>query len=269
MPIMQQQSHNPTLKSGLLSQFPAQPAGQTMTLQGALNKVLISLVLVVISALYTWNRYVGALNLYLTHNPGQPIAQAVAQAMAATSVYLWVGLIAGLILALATSFKPMWAPVTAPLYAIAEGLFLGAMSAMFNASYPGIVIQAVLLTFAVMAVMWFLYRSGLIRVTNKLRTGIMAATGGVFLFYLVTWIVGFFGVSTQNLFFGSQISIVISLVIVAIAAFNLLLDFDLIAKGAQSGWPHYMEWYSAFALTVTLVWLYLELLALLANLNSR
>ncbi|EQD30471.1 membrane protein containing DUF1112 [mine drainage metagenome] len=259
MPIMQQQSHNPTLRSGLISQFPATPAGQTMTLHGALNKVLISLVLVVVSALYTWNQYVTVLNQ--TQNP--------AHAMAATSMYLWIGLIAGLILAIATAFKPMWAAVTAPLYAIAEGLFLGSMSAMFNASYPGIVIQAISLTFAVMAVMWFLYQSGLIRVTNKLRMGIMAATGGVFLFYLVTWIVGFFGVSTENLFFGSQISIVISLVIVAIAAFNLLLDFDLIARGAQSGWPHYMEWYSAFALTVTLVWLYLELLTLLANLNSR
>ena len=115
MPIMQQQSHNPTLRNGLLSQFPATPAGQTMTLHGALNKVLISLVLVVVSALFTWNRYVEVLNL--THNP--------AQAMAATSLYLWIGLIAGLILAIATSFKPMWASVTAPLYAIAEGLFLG------------------------------------------------------------------------------------------------------------------------------------------------
>lgn len=256
---MQQQSHNPTLRSGLLSQFPAVPAGQAMTLRGALNKVLISLALVMISSLYTWNRYVTVYNV--THNP--------AQAMAATSTFLWVGIIAGLVLALATTFKPMWAGVTAPLYAIAEGLFLGSMSAMFNASYPGIVIQAVALTFAVMAVMWFLYQSGLIRVTNKLRMGIMAATGGVFLFYLVTWVVGFFGVSTQSLFFGSQISIVISLVIVAIAAFNLLLDFDLIAQGAKSGWPHYMEWYSAFALTVTLVWLYIEILSLLANLNSR
>jgi uncharacterized YccA/Bax inhibitor family protein len=259
MPIMQQ-SGNPVLKNSLLSQFPAEHGvGQTMTLRGAMNKVLTCLVLVVVSALFTWNQYISVLNA--THNP--------AAAMSATSLYLWVGLIAGLILALATSFKPMWSPVTAPLYAVAEGLFLGSISAMFNTTYPGIVIQAVLLTFAVMLVMWFLYRSGIIRVTNKLRTGIMAATGGVFLFYMVTMVVGFFGVHTGNLFYGSKLSIGISLVIVAIAAFNLLLDFDLIYRGANSGWPHYMEWYSAFALTVTLVWLYLELLRLLANLNSR
>jgi uncharacterized YccA/Bax inhibitor family protein len=120
-----------------------------------------------------------------------------------------------------------------------------------------------------MAVMLFLYRSGIIKVTPRLTAGIMAATGGVFVFYLVTWVLPFFGVSTNALFFGTQLSIVISLVIVAIAAFNLLLDFETIRRGSQEGWPEYMEWYSAFALTVTLVWLYLEILRLMANLRSQ
>lgn len=262
---MPQQSGNPALKPGLLANFPATTDGKVMTLNGTLNKVAISLALVVLSALYTWNRYVSAYDLEKGIHP----LHALQLASSAVGVYILVGVIAGLVLAIATAFKPVWSPVTAPLYAIAEGLFLGGVSAEFNASYPGVVIQAILLTFAVMAIMLFLYRSGIIKVTPRLTAGIVAATGGVFLFYLVTWILSFFGVNTNQLFFGTQLSIVISLVIVAIAAFNLLLDFEVIRRGSSEGWPSYMEWYSAFALTVTLVWLYLEILRLMANLRNQ
>jgi uncharacterized YccA/Bax inhibitor family protein len=262
---MPQQSGNPTLNPRLLSNFPASQTGRVMTLGGTMNKVAISLALVVLSALFTWNRYVAAYDAARVVNP----LHAAQVGAAAVGVFILVGVIAGLVIALATAFKPTWSPITAPLYALCEGLFLGGVSAIFNASYPGVVIQAVLLTFAVMAVMLFLYRSGIIKVTPRLTAGIVAATGGVMLFYLVTWILSFVGVSTNALFFGTQLSIVISLVIVAIAAFNLLLDFETIRRGTEQGWPEYMEWYSAFALTVTLVWLYLEILNLMANLRSR
>jgi uncharacterized YccA/Bax inhibitor family protein len=262
---MPQQSGNPTLNPRLLANFPASETGRVMTLGGTLNKIAVSLALVVLASLFTWNRYVTAYDAARVANP----LHAGQAGAAAVSGFILAGVIVGLVLALVTAFKPKWSPITAPLYALAEGLFLGGVSAIFNTSYPGVVIQAVLLTFAVMAVMLFLYRSGIIKVTPRLTAGIVAATGGVFLFYLVTWVLSFFGVNSNALFFGTQLSIVISLVIVAIAAFNLLLDFETIRQGSAQGWPEYMEWYSAFALTVTLVWLYLEILRLMANLRSQ
>ena len=193
----------------------------------------------------------------------------------------WVlgGLIVGLILAVITIFKPKASPVTAPLYAAAEGLFLGAVSAMYEASFgsaegtdpmfSGIVIQAVALTMAVTLVMLALYGTRVIRVTAKLQAGIIAATGAVCLVYLAAIAMRFFGMQMPFLHDTGPIGIGISLVIVGIAAFNLLLDFDLIEKGVQGRAPKYMEWYAGFALLVTLVWLYLEILRLLSKLRSR
>lgn len=197
----------------------------------------------------------------------------------------WIlgGAIGGLVLALITIFKPVASPFTAPLYALFEGLFLGAVSAMYEAMYgagattasgaaspfSGIVVQAAGLTICVLGVMLVLYMTRIIRVTAKLRAGIIAATGAVFVFYMVSIVLSLFGVSTPFLHSPSPLSIGISLVIVGIAAFNLLLDFDLIERGVQRRAPKYMEWYAGFALLVTLVWLYLEILRLLSKLRSR
>jgi uncharacterized YccA/Bax inhibitor family protein len=152
---------------------------------------------------------------------------------------------------------------------VAEGLFIGALSAIIEMRYPGIVIQAVGLTFGTMAAMLLAYRSGLIRATEKFKLGVVAATGGILLLYLANFVMGFFGPSMGFINGSSGLGIAFSGVVVVIAALNLILDFDLIETGAQSGAPKYMEWYGAFALVVTLVWLYLEMLRLLSKLQSR
>lgn len=224
--------------------------GKPMTVGGTINKTFILLLLVLAPAMYTWNQ------LYSTGSY-QEVAPFVIS-----------GLIGGLIAAIVTIVKPNWAGITAPIYAVFEGLFLGAISAMFNIAYPGIAIQAVGLTFGVLGVMLVMYKTGLIKVTQKLRTGIIAATATVALFYLVIIIMGFFGGDTSFYMGNSLLSIGISLVIVGIAAFNLLLDFDFIEQGAKMGAPKYMEWYGAFGLMVTLIWLYLEILRLLSKLRD-
>jgi uncharacterized YccA/Bax inhibitor family protein len=247
------QSSNPALRAMAKNGFPRAAAGEApMTVGGTVNRTIAMIALVVIGAAWTWSRYSAAL------------PAGAGAASEAVSGYLIGGIVIGLILALATVFKPTWARFTAPVYALAEGLFLGAVSAMLNVRYPGIVLEAVGLTFAVMVGMLALYRSGLIKVTPRLRRGIFAATFGVLLFYGATWLAGFLGADTTMLFGHTKLSIILSLVIVAIAAFNLVLDFDFIDRGAAAGLPRHMEWYGAFALTVTLVWLYLEILRLLA-----
>jgi uncharacterized YccA/Bax inhibitor family protein len=159
--------------------------------------------------------------------------------------------------------------MTAPIYAVFEGLFLGAISAMFEAMYPGLVMRAVSLTFGVFFIMLLLYRSGTIRATQKFRTVILAATGGIALVYFVSFIAGMFGVNFGFMTGNSMMSIGFSLVVVVIAALNLILDFDMITRGADAMAPKYMEWYGAFGLMVTLIWLYLELLRLLSKIASR
>lgn len=224
---------------------------QVMTLNGTIHRTGLLLVLVMIGAMFSWSQF---------HGP----------ASAATIAPLaFGGAIVGLILGLVTSFKQTWAPITAPMYALAEGVFIGALSAIFEMRYPGIVIQAVGLTFGTMAAMLLAYRSGLIRPTEKFKLGIVAATGGVMLLYLANMVMGFFGHSMGFINGHSGIGIAFSLLVVAIAALNLILDFDLIETGVQQRAPKYMEWYGAFALVVTLVWLYLELLRLLSKTQSR
>jgi len=168
-----------------------------------------------------------------------------------------------------TIFKPAWAPVTSPIYAALEGLALGALSAIFEARYPGIVIQAVGLTFGTLVALLVVYRSGLIPVTENFKLGVVAATGGIAFVYLIGFVMSFFGASIPLIHGSSAIGIAFSLLVVGVAALNLVLDFDFIEQGAERRVPKYMEWYAAFGLLVTLVWLYLELLRLLAKLQDR
>ena len=237
---------NPALRAKAF-QNPIAIAGERMTVNGTIGKSLILLVLVMLTAAWCWSR------LYVTHDS------------AAVMPYVMGGVIGGLIFGIATAFKPNWAMITAPLYAICEGFVVGGVSAIFNIQYPGIVIQAVALTLAVALGMLVLYRTGVIKATPWLYKMVGAATLGIVIFYALTWLVSMFHVDTSMLFGHSGLSIGISLFIVAVAAFNLVLDFDMISKQAAAGAPRYMEWYGAFALMVTLIWLYLEILRLLGN----
>ena len=225
--------------------------GESMTVSGAVNKTGILMVLCVASAAWTWNRF------FATGDPSS------------IAGLLGVGAIGGLVLAIVTIFKKEWAGITSPLYALAEGLVLGGISAMFELRYHGIAIQAVMLTFGTLVAMLLVYRTGLIKVTEKFRIGVVAATGGIALFYLAQFILGFFGITFHTVNSASPIGIGFSLLVVGIAALNLVLDFDLIEQGARYNAPKYMEWYCAFALLVTLVWLYLEMLRLLAKFQRR
>jgi uncharacterized YccA/Bax inhibitor family protein len=239
---------NPTLSPRTFNQ-PVAAGEQRMTIQGAVNKSGILLALAILSAAFTWNRF--------SVNPESAMPLVI------------VGAIGGLIVALVTCFKKEWSPVTAPIYALLEGLVLGGISAVFDAKWNGIALQASMLTFGTLFAMLAAYRSGLIRATEKFKTGVIAATGGIFLMYFVSWILGMFGVNMSFLYGNGMLSIGISVFVVVIAALNLVLDFDVIEQGAQLGAPKYLEWYAGFGLLVTLVWLYLEILRLLAKLNSR
>jgi uncharacterized YccA/Bax inhibitor family protein len=216
------------------------------------------LLIVVFAATFTWRKFFGAID---PANPG----------VLPSGIMVWtmVGAIGGFITAIITTFSPRRAAMTAPIYAVFEGLFLGAVSAMFEARFPGLVMRAVSLTFGVFFIMLLLYRSGTIRASEKFRAIIFAATGGIALVYLGSVIAGLFGVNVSFLHDSSPLSIGISLFIVAIAALNLILDFDMIERGAQARAPKHMEWYGAFGLMVTLIWLYLEMLRLLSKLASR
>lgn len=240
-------SGNPVLKEGTFTR--TLPGEGTMTLQGAVNKTVVLLALVVIGAAWTWNLY---------FQQGPQVVQP----------WMMGGLIGGLIVALVCAFKATWAPFLAPAYAALEGLAIGGISAMFEVRFPGIVIQAVGLTFGTLFALLLVYKSGLIKVTQNFRIGLMAATGGVFLVYMVSFIGGFFGWQMPYIHESGLIGIGFSLVVVTIAALNLVLDFDFIERGDGKA-PKYMEWYAAFGLIVTLVWLYLELLRLLAKIRGR
>lgn len=248
---------NPAL-SGDAFRTGAATYGESMTISGAVNKTGILLLCCVAMAAWTWNRFFSALD------GASPEA-----AMQAVAPMLVVGGIGGFILALVTIFKKEWAPVTAPIYALLEGLLLGGVSAMIDMRFHGIAIQAVALTFGTLVAMLLAYRTGLIKVTDKLRLGIVAATGGIAVFYFLQIILGFFGVHFTTINGSGPIGIGFSLIVVAVAALNLVLDFDLIENGARMGAPKYMEWYSAFALMITLIWLYFEILRLLSKFRER
>jgi len=246
-------SHNPALRDKVFQNLPA--TAEPMTLNGTLTRAGLLLVLMLITGAWTWHHFMLA-----------SAAGGIPAGVQAMQPFMWGGLIVGLIFAIASAFKPNWSSFTAPVYALAEGTFLGAISALFEVQYHGIVLQALMASIGVLVVMLFLYRSGIIKVTQKFRMGVMAATGGILLLYLVSWgLSAFTSVNTSSLFAGGTLSILISVFVVCIAALNLVLDFDLIERATAQGAPKYMEWYCAFALMVTLVWLYLELLRLLAN----
>jgi uncharacterized YccA/Bax inhibitor family protein len=181
--------------------------------------------------------------------------------------WIIIPLLAGLGIAILTAFKPAWARVTGPIYALIQGVVLGAISHLYELRWDGIVLQAVGLTIGVFAVMLFIFSTRIIRVTNKLRVGIIAATAAIFLVYMVNIILNLFGADLPFIHDGGAFSILFSLVVVGIAAFNLLLDFDMVEQGVARQWPKHMEWYGAFGLMITLVWLYLEILRLLGNLR--
>ena len=225
---------------------------QTMTLEGTVNKTGILLALVVLSASLTWRMF------FYTGDAGAVMPIAIG------------GAIVGFILALVTIFKKQWSGITAPLYAIAEGLFLGAISGIFEMQYPGIVIQAVALTLGTLASLLLLYKTGIIKPTENFRLMIVSATMGIAVLYLVNIIMSAFGSSGIGFIHSNGLfGIGFSLFVVAIAALNLVLDFDFIEQGSEIGAPKYMEWFGAFSLMVTLIWLYLEILRLLAKLRSR
>jgi uncharacterized YccA/Bax inhibitor family protein len=226
-------------------------ASGRMTINGTVNKTGVLLVILLIPATWIWGQVYGAWQ--------SPAAGAL----------MMGGLIGGLVFALVTIFKKEWSPVTAPLYAACEGLVLGGISALMEMRFPGIVIQAVALTAGTLLCLLLAYRSGLIRATENFKLGIVAATGAIAMIYLTSFILGFFGVRIPFIHENGLIGIGFSLVVVVIAALNLVLDFDFIEQGAEHGAPKYMEWYAAFGLMVTLVWLYLEILRLLAKLYSR
>ena len=221
---------------------------EVMTVSGTVNKTALALLLLFITASFVWN-----------------------QATAGAPVGLWigVGVVGGLITALITVFKRTWAPITTPAYAALEGLALGGISAMFEANYPGIVSQAVFLTFGTLGALLLAYRSGLIKATENFKLGIVAATGGIFFVYMIGFILSLFGSGIPLIHSSGTFGILFSVFVVVIAALNLVLDFDFIEEGAEQGAPKYMEWYATFGLMVTLIWLYLEILRLLAKLQSR
>lgn len=225
-------------------------AGEAMTLQGTVNKTGVLLLCVVITSAWTWG---------IAHS----------QAPGAALPWMMGGLIGGLVFALATIFKKEWSPITAPVYALCEGLVLGGISALLERSYPGIAIQAMGLTFGVTAVMLMLYRTGVLRATPKFTVGVVAATGGIFVVYIVDLVLGMFGRHVPLLNSSGPLGIGVSAVIVIIAALNLILDFDFVETGVHARAPKYMEWYGAFGIMVTLVWMYMEILRLLSKMRQR
>jgi len=238
------QSSNPVFKSDNFSKtLDHYSLEQPMTLQGTINKsILLGLLVVATSAIS-----------FLNPSP----------------IFMLVGAIGGLICVLIATFRPTTAPYTAPLYAILEGLALGAISAMYAARFQGIVLNAVLGTFGVFFAMLFVYKSGLVKVTDKFRAGVIMATFAIFFVYMISMVLSFFGVHIPMMHEGGTFGIIFSLAVIAVATMNLLLDFDNIERGVQNNSPSYMEWMSALGLLVTLVWLYLEILRLLSRLRDR
>ena len=234
-------SGNPALGSNTFRGFGSMH--NNMTIQGTVNKTGFALILLVITATISWN------------NPN--------------SIYIILGFLGGFVVALVTIFKHEWAPMTVPIYALLEGLGLGGLSWMFEQAYPGIVAQAVFCTFGTLFALLMAYKSGLIKVTENFKLGVVAATGGIAMIYVISIIMSLFGSGIPVIHEATPFGILFSLFVVTIAALNLVLDFDFIEAGAETGAPKYMEWYGAFGLLVTLIWLYLEMLRLLAKMRSR
>lgn len=246
---------NPVLSDKIFSRVESQTSTDVMTVKGTATKTLLLTLMVLAGAAYTWKIF------YESINP------------ASIQPWIWGGAIGGFIVALIISFNPKTAQYLSPVYAVLEGLFLGAISAMYNSAFaeqaPGIVTNAVLLTILTTVVMLLIYRNNIIKVNDKFIRIMTISIGAIALYYVLNIILSLFGVNLTMLHNGGLLSIGISLVIVGVAAFSLLMDFDFIEKGAKAGAPKYMEWYGAFGLMVTLIWLYLEILRLLSKFASR
>lgn len=221
---------------------------QEMTVSGTINKSFIMLLLLLATASLTW---------YMAFNGTNPMPFAIG------------GAIIGLILVVISSFKPQLSTYLAPAYALFEGLFIGGISAVFEAMYPGIVIQAVGATFVTFLVCFGLYKYQIVKVTEQFKSVVIAATLAVATYYLISWLLSMFTSFRAVHYDNSLMSVGISVVVIIIAALNLFLDFDLIEKGAQKRLPKYMEWFGAMGLMITLVWLYIEFLRLISKLSSR
>ena len=246
-PTLQEKTYQGTIFQGISTD-------QEMTVNGTMNKFGFLLLMMMGSTLFSWSQY------YKGSDP-MPL--------------MLLGVFGGLALALVMMFKKDWSPYIAPAYAILEGLFVGSISAYFDdafkKTYPGLIMQAVALTLVVTMVMYLIYRYRIIRITEKFRSVIIIATISVGVFYLIQWIASF-AFSTEIGAFtnaATPMGIGFSILVVCLAALNLLLNFDMIEKGVEMKAAKYMEWYSAFGLLVTIVWLYLEILRLLSKLNSR
>ena len=246
------ESSNPVLNERTFGAARVGIGEPAMTVQGTVNKTFISLAILVVMATLAWSKI------------ADPSVSGYMMMVAMVS-----GII-GFILAIVTSFKPVWAPYTTPFYAAFEGVVLGVISAFFEMRYPGIVMQAVGLTFAVTFAMLLGYKAGFLQATPGLRKGMMIAMGGLMIFYAIVWIASMFGIHPPGFINGGgPLGIAFSLFVVGIASLSLVLDFDMIESAAREGLGKYMEWYGAFALMVTLIWLYMEILRLLSKLNRR
>lgn len=243
---------NPALNKKTFSNMETTYGGtEAMTIQGVVNKTMVLLLLLLVTSSQIWRSF-------MKSGSTQVIMP-----------WMLLGLIGGFIVALITVFNKKSAGITAPIYALLEGLAIGGISSLVESQYPGLVIQAVALTFGTLFSLLFLYKSGMIKVTENFKLGVVAATGGIMLIYLATFIMGLFGVNMPYIHGSGTIGIVFSLFVVTVAAMNLVLDFDFIESGSDAGAPKYMEWYAAFGLMVTLIWLYIEILRLLVKLQRR
>ncbi|WP_339322718.1 Bax inhibitor-1/YccA family protein [Paenibacillus sp. FSL W8-0194] len=241
-------SGNPTLNKKTFERSEHYNGQEAMTIGGTVNKSFMLLALLIGAAVVSWVMFFNGYEMY---------------------PYMIGGAIGALVLGLVISFKPTTAPYLAPIYAIGEGLFLGALSAAYESLYYGITLQAALLTMCVFLAMLVVYKTGLVKASAGFQKGLFAATAGIALVYLLSFVLGLFGVTVPYLHDSTPIGIGISVVIVIIAALNFVLDFNFIEEGARQGAPKYMEWYGSFGLLVTLVWLYVEILRLLSKLASR
>ena len=232
---------NPKTFNGILNAETSSP----MTIQGTVDKTAIALSILLVAG------YFG----YTSFSPE----------------IMFGGFIGGFIVAMVTIFKRTWAPYTVPIYAVLEGLALGGISFFYNSLYEGIVLQSITITVCILLSLLFAYRSKIIKATENFKLGVFAATGGIFLIYIVDFLMSFFGtgISVLNINNSSDFSILFSLGVVVIASLNLVIDFDFIEEGAENGAPKYMEWYGTFGLLITLVWLYLEILRMLAKMRNR
>ncbi len=239
-------STNPALNAGILTSAPSAAGEEAMTIGGTVQKTAGLLLILIVTASWTWS--LGA--------------------SGSTAALVVVTALAGFAVAMVTGFNPTWAPFTAPVYAALEGCVLGGIALEFELSYPGIAGPAVFLTFGALGAFLLAYRSGLIQPTESLKLGVAAATGGIAILYLLSFAAGWFGITLPLIHSSGTFGILFSAFVVAVAAYNLVVDFDFIEEGAKRLAPKYLEWYGAFGFLVTLVWLYLEILRLLAMLQS-